>query len=411
MVELRRIKTSVSSDDHGVAECWLRSDECMLRTRAHTFILQSRLAISLAWVAGYTNVIAVLVTGYVVSHVTGHASALGRDVSEGLWSGALLMGALVSAFFLGALISGFATEFGRQRNWASIYVLPAAIEIMLLGAFANMVRLHDPVMPESGRMLWWMTVTASVAMGLQNATITKISSGVVRTTHLTGIVTDLGHESAQMVVVRAMDDRLELRGDASIRGPSFQRLFLLLSIFGAFVLGSGCGAWGFGRFAHWSMLPPILLLCWIMIADVLAPICAIEEAMLAQIGGRAIPNDVAVFKAIPRSSGRTMESHLPDLAAWIARIPRSKSIVILDLSASRTFGPLTASSLHALFTAAASSGRRIIIAGVDDIECATINAHSRADLLHARNASPSLEGALDLASSARPEDETTFYGL
>ena len=50
----------------------------MFVVRAHTFILQARLAISLAWVAGYTNIIALIVCGYVVSHVTGHASVLGR---------------------------------------------------------------------------------------------------------------------------------------------------------------------------------------------------------------------------------------------------------------------------------------------------------------------------------------------
>lgn len=52
----------------------------MFVVRAHTFILQARLAISLAWVAGYTNIIALIVCGYVVSHVTGHASVLGASV-------------------------------------------------------------------------------------------------------------------------------------------------------------------------------------------------------------------------------------------------------------------------------------------------------------------------------------------
>ena len=52
----------------------------MFVVRAHTFILQARLAISLAWVAGYTNIIALIVCGYVVSHVTGHARVLGASV-------------------------------------------------------------------------------------------------------------------------------------------------------------------------------------------------------------------------------------------------------------------------------------------------------------------------------------------
>jgi uncharacterized membrane protein YoaK (UPF0700 family) len=104
--------------------------------RAHSLIVQSRLAISLAWVAGYVNTSAVLTCGVVTSHVTGHASSLGRDVAEGSWRDAGLMATLIGAFFLGALLSGFALEIGRLRGWASIYVLPAALELVLLVAFA-----------------------------------------------------------------------------------------------------------------------------------------------------------------------------------------------------------------------------------------------------------------------------------
>lgn len=163
----------------------------MIVDRAHSFILQARLAISLAWVAGYVNVVALLTCGFVVSHITGNATTLGSDLAQAQWSAALLMAVLLLAFFVGAFISGFAIEFARQRNWASIYVMPAALELALLSAFAIGVRLHDPNSPEHGTTLWWMTIVATLSMGVQNATITRISSGVVRTTHLTGIVTDL----------------------------------------------------------------------------------------------------------------------------------------------------------------------------------------------------------------------------
>ena len=103
----------------------------MLANRAHTFILQARLAISLAWVAGYVNIVALATCGYVGSHVTGNATTLGADLAGARWELAALMVALLLAFFTGACLSGFAIEYGRQRDWASIYVLPAAIEIGL----------------------------------------------------------------------------------------------------------------------------------------------------------------------------------------------------------------------------------------------------------------------------------------
>jgi uncharacterized membrane protein YoaK (UPF0700 family) len=257
---------------------------------AHSPVLQARLAISLAWVAGYTNIIAVLVCGHVASHVTGHASQLGQAAAGGDWSLALFVGAILVAFFLGAVLSACATEIARWRGVRSVYVVPAALELALLAVFAELVRLHDPAQVESGAMLWWMTMVASIAMGLQNATITRISGGVVRTTHLTGVLTDLGLESVR----RAME-RLAMRTGKSQRDVAAHsgadeaarwRLLLLASIFGAFVFGSACGVFAFQAFAHWSMIPPMALLGWVIAVDIRRPIAAASEGVASDVGTR-----------------------------------------------------------------------------------------------------------------------------
>lgn len=257
---------------------------------AHSPVLQARLAISLAWVAGYTNIIAVLVCGHVASHVTGHASQLGQAAAGGDWSLALFVGAILVAFFLGAVLSACATEIARWRGVRSVYVVPAALELALLAVFAELVRLHDPAQVESGAMLWWMTMVASIAMGLQNATITRISGGVVRTTHLTGVLTDLGLESVR----RAME-RLAMRTGKSQRDAAAHsgadeaarwRLLLLASIFGAFVFGSACGVFAFQAFAHWSMIPPMALLGWVIAVDIRRPIAAASEGVASDVGTR-----------------------------------------------------------------------------------------------------------------------------
>lgn len=257
---------------------------------AHTPVLQARLAISLAWVAGYTNIIAVLVCGHVASHVTGHASQLGQAAAGGDWHLALFVGAILVAFFLGAVLSACATESARWRGIRSVYVAPAALELALLAVFAQLVRLHDPTQIESGAMLWWMTMVASIAMGLQNATITRISGGVVRTTHLTGVLTDLGLESVR----RAME-RLAVRAGKSQRDAATHsraddearwRLLLLASIFGAFVFGSACGVFAFQAFAHWSMIPPMALLGWVIAVDIRRPIATASDGVLRDVGTR-----------------------------------------------------------------------------------------------------------------------------
>jgi len=172
----------------------------MFVTQAHSFTQQARLAITLAWVAGYTNILTVITCGTVTSHVSGTASNLGWYVSEGSWRLAAFAFFLLVSFFLGAAASGFLTELGRRRGWDSIYALPIAVETMLLATLAIGLELHDHGERQSGAPLYWLTGVASLAMGLQNATITRISSGVVRTSHITGVLTDLGLESTQFLL-------------------------------------------------------------------------------------------------------------------------------------------------------------------------------------------------------------------
>ena len=104
----------------------------MFVAQAHSFRLQARLAISLSWIAGYTNILTILICGQVSSHVSGSVSQLGRDVAEGAWTAGGYLAALLVAFTGGAALSGFLTETGHQRKWASIYVLPMAVEALLL---------------------------------------------------------------------------------------------------------------------------------------------------------------------------------------------------------------------------------------------------------------------------------------
>jgi len=371
----------------------------MLTGRAHSLIVQSRLAISLAWVAGYVNTSAVLTCGMVTNHVTGHASNLGRDVAQGLWLDAGLMATLIGAFFLGALLSGFALEIGRLRGWASIYVLPAALELILLVAFAIGVRMHAGASADLGGSLWWITVMAALAMGVQNATITRISSGVVRTTHLTGIVTDLGHEMAQIAVFRKLLGRGAAPVGGETRGPSPQRLLLLAAILGSFIVGSASGAWVYFELPRWSMLAPILLLCWIILADLQTPICEIEEAIVAEVGATDRAGDgIALFRAIPRGGNSSGEAQLPDLTRLLERAGPTRRVVIVDLSGARVLGPLAATAIHALVCASERSGHRVIFAGLDDNERATVNALSRAGLLCDANCARVVDDAIRLAA-------------
>src|ERR1700710_1558972 len=102
----------------------------MLSADARSFRQQARLAISLSWVGGFTNVFAFLTFKTFASHMTGASTLLGSGTAMGDTAEIGLYGALVGAFLLGAISSAFMTEIARRRSFQSRYLLPLAVEAL-----------------------------------------------------------------------------------------------------------------------------------------------------------------------------------------------------------------------------------------------------------------------------------------
>ncbi|MGA1044672.1 MAG: YoaK family protein [Phycisphaerales bacterium] len=262
----------------------------MFHAEAHSFQQQARLAITLASVAGFVNVVGVVVCGVAVSHVTGTVSALGREVGQGEWHLLGIAGWLLAWFLLGATVSGLAIGAARARGWRSVYVMPMAIEAFALAAMGVLVAQRGVAAESSSPLAtgafaatqWSLSAIACLAMGLQNATITSISGGVVRTTHLTGVLTDLGIELSRLVAPRgdmptppspATD---ATRDRTSLHRERLRRLALLASILGSFLFGAGIAAIAMPSLAAWTMLPPVALLLFVIGQDLVRPIVEIE---------------------------------------------------------------------------------------------------------------------------------------
>ncbi len=334
----------------------------MFATQAHSFRMQARLAISLASIAGYTNVLTLLTCGQVTSHVTGTTSQLGRDVAESRWAEAGYLVALLVAFGLGAALSGVLTEVGRRRRWPSVYVLPIAVEAILLGTFAVLVDWKELGQLHSRAAWLALTLLPSAAMGLQNATIGLISGGRVRTTHMTGVLSDLGMESALRL----------LRGKPPAAGPeptggfaSTLRLWLLATIAGSFVLGSSLGALAFHALHGWSMAPAVAFLAWLVIVDLWSPIATPQPN--AALGGElqeALPAGVAVFHLSSRRRRFGRRPRMPDLTVWAEHLDRNVRVVVLDVVGVESFDDNALLDLGQLARGLEAQGRALVLAGV-----------------------------------------------
>jgi uncharacterized membrane protein YoaK (UPF0700 family) len=202
-----------------------------------------RLGRWLAFVAGAANAGGFLAVGQYTSHMTGIVSSMADNLALGeIGLAAAGLSALV-AFLFGAATSAILINWGRRRHAHSVYATPLLLEAALLlcfGLIGSTLGHHR---------LLFVSATVGVlcfVMGLQNAIITKVSRAEIRTTHVTGLVTDIGIELGKLVYWNSVIPNV--RADR-------RKLALLSSLLGMFFVGGLVGAVGFRYFGFLSTLP------------------------------------------------------------------------------------------------------------------------------------------------------------
>lgn len=249
----------------------------LLTAQAHTFRQQARLAVTLSWVAGYVNVSVVAVCGTTVSHVTGNLTTFGLHLAE--WFGrhgsvttVLFLMHLPTGFLFGAMVSQALHRFAQRLHFRRPAALSMAVEVLLLTALAFSVERFEAE-GHAVRWLWAVTSVGVVAMGLQNATITRISGSTVRTTHLTGVTTDFGIETVDSLIwlthrlKSKAKQRVRRVARAFVQRRSTWRLAVFAAIFWSFLLGAVLGAIVFDRWPGVGVWPPAVFLLTMLLLD------------------------------------------------------------------------------------------------------------------------------------------------
>ncbi|WP_244850839.1 YoaK family protein [Caballeronia sp. SL2Y3] len=224
-----------------------------LTSPARTDSANRRLGCALAFVAGAANAGGFLAVGQYTSHMSGLVSSIADNVVLG--QAALVFSALgaVLAFVCGAATSALLINWGRQRAAHSVYATPLLLEACLLlvfGMLGSNLETHR---------VWDVPATVALlcfVMGLQNAMITKISKAEIRTTHVTGLVTDIGIELGKSLYW----NRGMSRTDANYVRANHARLALLSSLLAMFVAGGFAGAIGFAHLGFMTTVPLAALL-------------------------------------------------------------------------------------------------------------------------------------------------------
>ncbi len=213
-----------------------------------TSTANKHLGCSLAFIAGAINAGGFLAVDRYTSHMTGIVSSMADYlVTNNVTAVVIGLGSLV-AFVAGSAYSAILINWGSHHRMHSKYAYPLLWEAMLLLCFGLMggyLELHQSgFIPVTVMLLCFI-------MGLQNAIITKISNSEIRTTHMTGIVTDIGIELGKVFYINSQSESAHYKPVRSNKG----RLVVLSSLLASFFCGGTAGAVGFKYIGYSSTIP------------------------------------------------------------------------------------------------------------------------------------------------------------
>ncbi|MFN8324359.1 YoaK family protein [Flavobacterium sp.] len=196
-----------------------------------TFAHNLKLASSLSFVAGIVNITGVFAFATLTTNVTGHFAFFADELVKKDGAEAFVFINFILCFLLGAFVSSFLSEVSIKKSPKTSHILPLILETIVL----IIVSFSEDLFKNSINTFHFASYALLFAMGLQNALVTKVSQSVVRTTHLTGLFTDLGIELSQLFFYRKEEEKSRLS----------KSIYLKLSIIAFFFLGCVIGGFVF----------------------------------------------------------------------------------------------------------------------------------------------------------------------
>lgn len=188
--------------------------------KARTLTHNLRIASLLSFVAGVVNVAGFMSVQKLTTNVTGHFAFFVDEVFKQNFVEGLNYFLYILFFFLGSFFSSFSIELTSKINDRLIYRIPVVAESLILisvAIFGQELILKAPNI---------LAYSLLFAMGLQNSLVTTISNATVRTTHLTGLFTDLGIELSQLFFYKLKEQKDKLYSSIKLRLTIISFFFL-----------------------------------------------------------------------------------------------------------------------------------------------------------------------------------------
>ncbi|MCP3139337.1 YoaK family protein [Pyxidicoccus xibeiensis] len=225
------------------------------------------LSLLLAGVAGSVNATGFVALGLHTSHMSGNMAMMGESIAARDWGMATLGAQVLLSFLAGAVAATALLEASRHRSRGR-HAPALLLEAIILGGIGLWL-VSAPARREP-TVMWCL----SFAMGLQNALVTRVSGAVVRTTHMTGVLTDIGIQLVQMFAwvrdgARGHGVRGVLRQVRELPSAiQFERTRLHLGLAFAFLFGCTTGPLLFLQYGPAMLGLPCAVLMLLVALDV-----------------------------------------------------------------------------------------------------------------------------------------------
>ena len=188
----------------------------------------------LAFNAGCINSTALVgFTHLSASHVTGNVTLFATALAEQHYQQMAMVCIVLLSFLSGAVISGFvvgSTALKEGKRYGNALLIEASLLIVSLILFSY--------------QSFWGQVFAAMACGLQNSMVATYSGAVIRTTHLTGLTSDMGSALGNWLAGRPINKKMFV----------FQAM-----IWYSFCGGGVLGALGYIYYKYMTLMLPIVI--------------------------------------------------------------------------------------------------------------------------------------------------------
>jgi uncharacterized membrane protein YoaK (UPF0700 family) len=233
----------------------------------------------LAWVAAFSDVIGYLVLQQLgASYMTGNSMAMGIALGSLDWASVLQRGLPILAFFLGNLLGFLVLTQVRTQRIRSPFAIVFGLELVCLLAFL-LLGTHELdrsiSRPVPTGIYSVCVVLLTLATGLQTSTIRRVGGQAVRTTFITGVLSDWAQNIVQYLSwlrQHLSEQPVRQTMQKSMQQASFRNILLLASIWGCYVLGAICGGILELHMALFALVFPMFILVVLIVLAVFQPL-------------------------------------------------------------------------------------------------------------------------------------------